>query len=171
MGNLETLVQDTPLPPLPTRLRPEIGTSRGCICVEDWCVDTTAVFLDDTVIPSRSLFPTSAHAIHAGSVLIRCYREKFDCHEIWIKFWLISQIRDALNTEWPCCWDVIVVDSSVELGYAIWYVPDNHLDITIRSNAGYSRRILVSKDNYDYMTIFYNRDSNNLRAIQSNPVG
>ena len=63
------------------------------------------------------------------------------------------------------------MDANVELGYAIWYVPDNHLDVTIRANAGYSRRILVSKDNYDYMTIFYNRDSDNLRAIQSNPVG
>ena len=112
------------------------------------------------MIPSPSLFP-----------LIHCCDEKVDSHEIWIKVWFISQIRDELNTEWPCCWDVIVVDSSVELGYAIWYVPDNHLDVTIRSNAGYSRRILVSKDNYDYMTIFYNRDSNNLRAIQSNPVG
>lgn len=82
----------------------------------------------------------------------------------------ILKIRNELNTQWPCCWDVIVVDASVELGYAIWYVPDNHLDITIRTFAGHARRVLVSKDNYDYMTIVYDRNGDNVRAIQSNPI-
>ena len=53
MGNLETLVQDTPLPRPP----PEIGTSRGGICVEDWCVETTAVSPDDTVSFTIPTYP------------------------------------------------------------------------------------------------------------------
>lgn len=50
-------------------------------------------------------------------------------------------------------------------------MPDHHLDLTIRAQAGHARRVLVSKDNYDYMTIFYNRNSQNYDAIINAQIG